>query len=130
MKALVVEDEFTSREILKRLLAPVFEVDLAVNGQEAVQAFTLAHERKEPYGLVLMDIMMPVVDGLEALSLIRTMEREQGLTPVKVLMTTALNDPKTVIKSFHDGEASGYLIKPIERGKLFAELAKLDLVRT
>ncbi len=129
MKALVVEDEFTSREILKRLLAPLFEVDLAVNGQEAVQAFTLAHDLGRPYTLVLMDIMMPVVDGLEALTSIRALERQGGLEPVKVLMTTALSDPKTVIKSFHDGEASGYLIKPIERTKLFAELQKLGLVR-
>ena len=55
---------------------------------------------------------------------------ELGVAPVKVLMTTALSDPKTVIKSFHDGEASGYLVKPIERAKLFAELAKLGLVGT
>lgn len=128
MRALIVEDEFTSREILKRLLAPLFDVDLAVNGQEALEAFGLAHGRGDPYALVLMDIMMPVVDGLSALASIRTMESERGLAPVPVLMTTALNDPKTVIRSFHDGVASGYLVKPIQRDKLYAELAKLGLV--
>jgi two-component system chemotaxis response regulator CheY len=128
MKALIVEDEFTSREILKRLLLPLFEVDLAVNGQEALEAFALAHGKGEPYALVLMDIMMPVQDGLSALAAIRDMEAQRGLDPVPVIMTTALSDPKTVIRSFHDGVASGYLVKPIEREKLFAELIKLGLV--
>lgn len=128
MKALIVEDEFTSREILKHLLAPLFEADLAVNGQEALEAFALAHGKGEPYALVLMDIMMPVQDGLSALSAIRDMEAQRGLAPTPVLMTTALNDPKTVIRAFHDGVASGYLVKPVAREKLFAELAKLGLV--
>ena len=52
----------------------------------------------------------------------------RGLAPVPVIMTTALSDPKTVIRAFHDGVASGYLVKPVAREKLFAELVKLGLV--
>lgn len=127
MKALIVEDEFTSREVLKRILSPLFEVDIAVNGEEAVQAFTLAHDHGHPYGLILMDIMMPVVDGMTALATIREMEQARRLPPVNVLMTTALNDPKTVIRSFHEGQATGYLVKPVDRQKLFQELQKMGL---
>ena len=128
MKALVVEDEFVSRKMLNTFLAPLFEVDVVVNGIEAVEAFSRAHEQKKPYDLIFMDIMMPEINGLEALELIRKIERENSLKPVKVIMTTALSDPKTLIKSFHDGEASAYIVKPLDKTKLMNELKKLKLI--
>lgn len=130
MRALIVEDEFLSREILKKILAPLFEVDIVVNGEEAIQAFKFAHAESNPYDLILLDIMMPVVDGLEALETIRALEKERGWSPpVKVIMTTALNDPKTVIRSFHDGLAEAYIVKPVDKDKLYEELKKLDLLK-
>lgn len=130
MRALIVEDEFLSRKVLRSFLMSLFEIDIVVNGKEAVDAFKLSHKEGNPYALILMDIMMPEVDGIEALEQIRTLEREKKLSPrVKVIMTSALDDPKTVIKSFHDGEASGYIVKPVDKDKLYAELEKLDLIK-
>jgi two-component system chemotaxis response regulator CheY len=129
MRALIAEDEFVGRKILSAFLNTLFEVDVAVNGQEALGAFTMAHKEGRPYDLILMDIMMPEMDGLEALTQIRALEQEKKIRPqVKVLMTTALDDPKTVIRSFHDGEASGYITKPIAKDKLFDELKKLGFM--
>lgn len=129
MRALVAEDEFLGRKVLSVFLNTLFEVDVAVNGNEAVLAFQLAHEEGRPYDLLLMDIMMPEVDGLEALMRIRAMEEKMpGHPRVKVLMTTALDDPKTVIRSFHDVEASGYIVKPVRKDKLFEELKKLGFI--
>lgn len=129
MRALIVEDEFLSRKILLNYLTTLFEVDVVVNGQEAVDAFTMAHNEGRPYSLILMDIMMPELDGMEALERIRGLERDNALKPeAKVIMTTALDDPKTVIKSFHDGGASGYIVKPVDKEKLFKELEKLELI--
>jgi len=128
MKALIVEDEFVSRKMLDSFLAPLFEVDVVVNGIEAVEAFSQAHNQGNSYDLILMDIMMPEVNGLEALEQIREIERENSLEPVKVVMTTALSDPKTLIKSFHDGEASAYIVKPLDKIKLMTELKKLKLI--
>jgi len=130
MRALIVEDEFLSRKVLRSFLLTLFEVDIVVNGREAVEAFKLAHEEKSPYDLVLMDIMMPEVDGIEALRKIREMEDRDNLRPrVKVIMTTALDDPQTVLKSFYDGEASGYIVKPVSRDQLYKELEKLGLLK-
>ncbi|WP_419787449.1 response regulator [Pseudodesulfovibrio sp.] len=130
MRALIVEDEFLSRKVLRSFLLTLFEVEIVVNGREAVEAFKLAHEEKMPYDLILMDIMMPEVDGIEALRKIRELEDSDNLRPrVKVVMTTALDDPQTVLKSFYDGEASGYIVKPVSRDQLYKELEKLGLLK-
>ena len=130
MRALIVEDEFLSRKVLRSFLLTLFEVDIVVNGREAVEAFKLAHEENTPYDLVLMDIMMPEVDGIEALRKIRELEDQMNLRPrAKVIMTTALDDPQTVLKSFYDGEASGYIVKPVSRDALYKELEKLGLLK-
>ncbi|QGY40727.1 response regulator [Pseudodesulfovibrio cashew] len=131
MRALIVEDEFLSRKILRSFLLPLFEIEVVVNGREAVEAFKLAHAENKPYDLILMDIMMPEVDGMEALARIRKMELEENLRPrAKVIMTTALDDPQTVIKTFYDGEASAYIVKPVVKDKLYEELQKLGLLHS
>ena len=129
MRALIAEDEFLGRKVLSAFLNTLFEVDVVVNGREAVEAFTLAHDEGRPYDILLMDIMMPEMDGLTSLMQIRALEQARKVRPrVKVLMTTARDDPKTVIRSFHDVEASGYIVKPVRKDKLFEELKKLGFI--
>lgn len=131
MKCLIAEDHLMSRRILKELLPPNTDSDIAVNGQEAIDSFVLAHESKRPYDVIFMDIMMPVVDGQQALKAIRALEKKMEIPPalaVKVIMTTALDDPTTVIKSFNDCEADSYIVKPLSRQKLAKELRALNLI--
>ena len=131
MKCLIVEDDFISRRIMKELLSPYFESDVAVNGEEGVASFRLAHDGKRPYDLICMDIMMPGIDGAEALKRIRQMEKELDVPPgleVKVIMTTALDDPKTVIDTFYKGGATSYLVKPISKQRLVRELRTFGLI--
>lgn len=131
MRCLIVEDDFVSRRFLNKFLTEFFECDIAVNGEEAVQAFKLAHEAKQPYDLICMDIMMPNMNGQEALRHIREFERSIVVSPfdeVKVIMTTAINDPKTVMDSFYEGGASAYLIKPVTSQKLVVELQNMKLI--
>ena len=131
MKCLIAEDHLLSRRILKELLPAQCDCDIAVNGQEAIDSFQLAHESKSPYDLILMDIMMPVVDGMEALISIRGLEKKMQIPPnlaVKVIMTTALDDPRTVIKTFKECEADSYIVKPLSRSKLNDELKKLKFL--
>jgi len=131
MKCLIVEDDFISRRILKELLTAYCECDIAVNGEEAITSFRMAHEGKRPYDLICMDIMMPGVDGSEALKRIRQFEKDMGVLPefeVKVVMTTAMDDPKTVIDTFYKGGATSYLVKPISKQKLIRELRAFGLI--
>ena len=132
MKCLIVEDDFISRRILRELLGAYFDCEIAVDGEEAVTAFRMAHEAKTPYDLICMDIMMPKMDGREALRLIRQLEKELEVPPnleVKVVMTTALDDPKTVFDSFYQDGATAYLVKPISKQKLLRELRALGLIQ-
>lgn len=131
MKVLIVEDDFTSRKLLQTILASYGDCDIAVNGKEAVDAFNVALAANTPYDLICMDIMMPEMDGQEALKKIRAIEREKGIRgadEVKVVMTTALDDPKNVVEAYYKGGATSYIPKPIDR-QLFTHLLKnLDLI--
>ncbi|GFE61503.1 response regulator [Geobacter sp. AOG2] len=131
MKCLIVEDDFISRRILKEMLSQHFDCDIAINGEEAITSFRLAHEGKHPYDLICMDIMMPGVNGQEALRRIRELERSLDIPPhleAKVIMTTALDDPKTVVQAFYQGGATSYIVKPVSKQKLMNELRALSLL--
>ncbi len=130
MKCLIVEDNFTARKLLKRYLSSCADCDIAVDGNEAVVAFRQAMAEKEPYDLICLDIMMPNMDGRQALKLIRQIESEHGISGldcVKVIMTTALEDPKNVMGSFREG-CEAYIVKPVKKDKLFEEIQKLGIV--
>jgi two-component system, chemotaxis family, chemotaxis protein CheY len=60
------------------------------------------------------------------------MEKEMGVKgseEVKVIMITALGDPRTVVKAFYKGGATSYLVKPVDKGKLLEEVRNLGLLQ-
>lgn len=130
MKILIVDDEFVSRKLLHVILRPYGVCDIAVDGGEAIEAFKSALEEGNPYQLICMDIMMPGVDGQQALKEIRRIEKAKGISgpdEVKVLMITALGDPKNVMEAFYRGGATAYIVKPINHKKLIEEIRRLGL---
>ena len=129
MRTLLVEDDFICRRILRRTLSSFGDCEIAVNGREALEAFTLAWKERTPYDLICLDIRMPVLDGREALAAIRRMEAEMGLgglSGVKVIMTTALDDPSHILSAFRTG-CEAYLVKPVDRHKLLGHLRSFGL---
>jgi two-component system, chemotaxis family, chemotaxis protein CheY len=131
MKILIAEDDRINSMILEKMAARYGRIDLAVNGQEAVDRFLQAHADQNPYTLVLMDIMMPEIDGLHAVRIIREKELAMQIPQtgrVKIVMTTALDDPRTVIKALYESDANAYLVKPISAKALADELRLLKLI--
>ena len=130
MRTLIVEDDFTSRILLQSFLSRYGECHIAVNGNEAVDAFRAAGENAAGYDLVCMDILMPQMDGTEALRRIRAIEAAVGRLPPKgarIIMTTGLDNSKSVMESFRES-CDAYLVKPIDTGKLLGHLRTFGLV--
>jgi len=131
MKTLVVEDDFVSRLVLQKMLTPFGICNIAVNGKEAVEAFILAQTESEPYDLICLDIMMPEMDGREALKIIRQKEIDMNILPkdeIKIIMITALDTPKEVIDAYYQGGCTSYLVKPINKEKIINAVKELKLV--
>ena len=127
MKVLIAEDDFASRKFMLKFLSKYAEVDVTVDGQEAVNAFELALEDGELYDLVCLDVMMPNMDGLEALETIRQIEAGSQCTKrARIIMTTALNEVNQVDKAFQLG-CEGYAVKPIDTEKFLMIMDKMGL---
>ena len=130
MKILIAEDDFTSRLLMQEYLKSFGLARIAVNGREAVEVFREALETGQPYDLVCLDIMMPGMDGQQALREIRSMEKLKGISSTKgakIVMTSALDDIQDKIKAF-SGLCDDYLMKPIDKGRLLIVIRDMKLI--
>ena len=115
MRVLIAEDEKDLNKILsERLKAEHYSVDSCYDGQEALDYLASAE-----YDAVIMDIMMPVMDGLSAL---RTMRRKNDSTPV--LLLTAKDSIEDRVQGL-DAGANDYLVKPFAVEELLARIRVL-----
>lgn len=130
MKILIVEDDLTSRMFLQELLAKYGSLHVAINGAEAVEAVCISLEQNAPYDLICLDIIMPQMNGQEALEKIRELEETNGILSskgAKIVMITSLEDLKNVSKSYKN-LCDAYIAKPIHANILLQELKKLKLI--
>lgn len=131
MRILIVEDDITSRTLMKRYLSRYGNCEVAVDGIEALESFLTAHKECNPFHLICLDIMMPKLDGLATLRAIRDYEHQKNLPGEKrskIIMTTALNDQKTVNESYELG-CEAFAWKPIDVHKFTEVLEKLGLIQ-
>lgn len=130
MKALIVEDNLTSWLLLHELLKPYAEIHTAANGVEAVEAYKESVEVNAPYALVCLDIVMPEMDGHQALREIRRIEDEHGSAAARrarIIMTTGLSDKDNVSAAFRE-LCDAYLMKPISKKQLVYHLQQFGLI--
>lgn len=130
LKILVVEDDFTSRKVMCGMLQAYGKCDIAVNGKEAVKAFSEALDKGEKYDLICLDIMMPEMDGQAVLKEIKRIELSKdmiGSDCAKIIMTTAMSDSKSVMQAFRE-QCEAYIVKPIRKEKILEQLHLLGLV--
>ncbi len=130
MKILLVEDDFASRKFMYKYLSRYGDCDITVNGIEALEAFQMGLSEGDPYQLICLDVMMPEMDGYQALCKIREIENEKGIkgdSAVKIIMTTALNEEKNVKKAF-DMNCTAYSGKPVDTEKFELLLKKIGLI--
>lgn len=118
---LLVEDNALNMEIAKSLLElHKIVVDTAENGAEALEKFQSMPENY--YLAVLMDIRMPVMNGLDAARAIRSVQKKDaGTIPIIAMSANAFDEDKAL--AFEAG-MNGYLVKPVDVDKLFHTLEK------
>lgn len=115
MQLLLVEDQKRLAGLLKRsLIEDGYAVDIASDGQEAIDKFDINN-----YDLIILDIMLPIKDGIEVCQEIR-----QSNTDIPILMLTALDGVDDRIKGLDSG-ADDYLVKPFSDGELSARVRAL-----
>lgn len=130
MRILIAEDDMTSRFFMKKFLSIYGDCEIAVDGAETITLYKQALEEDNPYDLICLDIMMPKLDGLKVLKEIRAIETERSFEEkdrVKVIMTSAINDKKTVMESYEYG-CHAYAWKPIDLEKFKEIMVSLDLI--
>ncbi len=113
-RLLLVEDNSINRDVAEVALETLgYGVDMAVNGQDAVDRVMHAWQQGQPYRLVLMDCQMPVLDGYRATERIRQWEQESGSTPVIIIAMTANAMEGDRSKCLAAG-MNDYLSKPVQ----------------
>lgn len=129
MKILIAEDDLASRKFLSKFLSNYGEVDIVIDGLEALDAYLISVKENSPYDLICLDIMMPKVDGVKVLKAIRDYELKKGVKPeerVKVIMTTALAEIDYVKQAFEIG-CEAYAAKPVDTNKMLEVMKKIGL---
>jgi len=130
MRALIIDDDLVCRRVLARILRNHGDSQAATDGAEGLIMVREAIAAKQPFDLICLDLMMPLLDGHEVLSSIREMEDQGGITNDKrsrVLMVSAMDDNKNVMRAFRE-QCDGYLIKPVTVDSVANQLRKLELI--
>ncbi len=120
LKVLLAEDNLINQRVVSIILEP-HGVDLAIvdNGAEAVEAFV-----NGTFDLVLMDLQMPVMDGLEAIRRIRDFERAGGRDPTLISVLSANVAAEDQRRSAESG-ADGHIGKPFTPATLVGPIVEL-----
>jgi signal transduction histidine kinase/DNA-binding response OmpR family regulator len=125
LSILVAEDNEINALLMRSLLTRSgHHAVLTTNGEEALQSWLAAKSAGTPYDLVLMDIQMPQLDGIEATRRIRSLEAGQPGRQTPILALTANTLVEDRYACFEAG-MDGFLIKPLDREKLADALAGL-----
>ncbi len=122
---LAAEDNFVNRAVLQALLAPAgCVVRFAEDGPQVIDAF-----RRRRFDLVLMDISMPTMDGVEAMEKIRDIERERGEEKKTPIIAVSAHAMRQQVDHYLSIGFDGYVTKPVTTERLLAEIARVIKAR-
>lgn len=118
-KTLIVDDSRAILRLMDNMLHDngISDITKAGDGVRAVEKFQEALLGGVPYALVFLDIVMPVMNGQQALKLMRDLEKAAGITgedKATIIMATSLNSTSDMMDAIIEGDCSDYLVKPFE----------------
>jgi CheY-like chemotaxis protein len=120
LNVMLAEDNLVNQKFALRLLEGAgHKVTLAQNGRQATEL----HASKGPFDLILMDVQMPEMDGLEATRAIRSSEAASGShIPIIAMTANAMSGDRQMCI---DAGMDGYVAKPVKREVMFAEISRI-----
>jgi PAS domain S-box-containing protein len=125
LSILVAEDNEINALLIRSLLTKLgHEAVICTNGRETLESWIAAETAGARYDVVLMDVQMPELSGIEATRMIRTRESERGLSRTKILALTANALVEDRYACFEAG-MDGFLVKPLDRDKLAQALSEV-----
>ncbi|MCK5111305.1 MAG: response regulator [Arcobacteraceae bacterium] len=122
LKILYVEDEIVLRDItVKSLGAIVQDIEVASNGKEGLEKFSAQSlEESKAFDLIITDLAMPMMDGIEMIKKIRELNQE-----IPILVTTAFGSQNEEVSRLSELGMSAYVMKPVDVMKLVQAIDKL-----
>jgi two-component system chemotaxis response regulator CheY len=129
MRFLIVDDDPKNLKLLKAMVSKFGECETVDHGEEAISAFKKAWENWRPFSLILLDILMPEMDGLQVLDRIRKIEKDKKVSHqhrVNIIMVTGLSEKDMVHECLRKG-CDDFILKPINSQLLFDKVNKLVL---
>ena len=133
-KALIVEDDFAVRSMLYSFLSRFMDCYVARDGGEAIQAVTesYVHPNSEPFSLIVMGVVLPIIDGLRATRAVRALERAKGAgfnhPGARICMIASVDEYETMRDGIQECGADSHMIKPLDFGKLMRVLVQHQLI--
>ncbi len=125
-KILIADDEKLIRDIIKTTMKVFGECTAVKNGEEAISAFEYAEKINKPYDLVILDIAMDKVNGIEVLQEIRKKEiNKSEYDKIKIIMISGNADAENVKKCISGG-CNKFIVKPVEPSTLIKYTQDLD----
>ena len=129
IKTLVVDDNIVNRVSIQKIMQELGENEAVNGGREAIDLFTLHLIHSKPFDLILLDIMMPGMDGIKVLKAIRQIEKDNHVAPEsrsKILMVTSHSHKDVVLRAMKMG-CDGYIVKPFRRDVIIKKLKELKM---
>ncbi|MBF0483323.1 MAG: response regulator [Candidatus Omnitrophica bacterium] len=121
-KILVVDDNQNNCDLICEILAGIAECDVAMNGKKALEIYKASLGAVRKYDMILLDIAMPEMDGIEVLNRIRSDEERKGVgvgKGISIIMVTAYREP--FLDAFNGG-CDDYIVKPVFPDELIRKI--------
>lgn len=130
MRALVVDDVKPNCRVMQAALAKYGECDSAANGRECVEAFHNAWKDNEPYQAILLDMVLPDMEGVKVLEVLRKIEAAMNIPyaqRARVFIVSS-HDRAPYVTTLRNLGYDGWLDKPISLNSLIDKLRRAGLI--
>jgi two-component system chemotaxis response regulator CheY len=125
---MITDDSTSARELVESYLRDFGDCDLVPDGREAVKLFEMAMREGRPFDLIIMDIMMPVMDGLTASKKIVELMEQREIPEnerARIITLSGAGDPEYMMDAHFESGADVYITKPFEKNVLYEAIAGL-----